>query len=68
MKLFLVITESEDRSPDAPKGSIMRTESWFAAPSMEQVWEDISLDRKDAAVNVVGIIEQAPSVRVLLDI
>ena len=65
MRLFRVITQHESRQKDAKPGELMSVEKFFAALSIEEVWKAIEMDRLDEGVDVLAIIEHAPSVQVL---
>lgn len=64
MRLFRVLFEYDD--PKA-KGERMREERWYAAPTVEAVWDAIAIDRVDSAMELIAIIQHAPAVQVLAE-
>ena len=68
MKIFRVVTERSGyvvKAPGVSESEIIRVDRRYAAETMEEVWAAISDIRKDEEEDLIGIIEEHPSVTVL---
>jgi hypothetical protein len=64
MHTYRVITEIEDGSihREGPRSvqNLKQLNTYYAAETIEAVWEAIELDRLDEAVDVIAIIKEHP--------
>ena len=68
MKMYRVVREVEGRTIKEPgiTETALRQESiYYAAQSMQQVWDAIDWIRNDPEAKLVAIIEDAPAINVL---
>ena len=65
MKLFRLVVDRDSHMKDAKPGELLRIESYYAAASFEELWNEIALIRADEETTILAIIEHAPAVQVV---
>lgn len=66
LKLFRVVFDVDMEFDKQTKSTpVRREERYYAAARAEDVWEAIALDRADEVMNLIALIEHAPSVAVI---